>query len=172
MVEFIIKTLGLKARRSGPADKYYDAPEGPTHLDIEGFLGPENGTYGQIEKTLKKYGKEIINIGPYDAVEIKKDKIISSPIHSIFYEFNECLVTHGVSHSMNGLLHLIKAGSKLENKEKINETFHKLKWETDFGLMGYWKEWDEEKIIQMPTELKNINQTTRYFLALEKQEQI
>jgi hypothetical protein len=170
MAEFIIKTMGLKARRSGPADKYYDPPEGPTHLDIEGFLGPENGTYHQIQQTLEKYGKEIISLGPYDAVET--NEIISSPIHNLFYELDDCLITHGVSHSINGLLHLIKAGSKLENKAKINKTLKMLKNQTNFSVMDYWKKWDKEKIIEMPNELKNLNQITKYFLALEKQEQI
>ena len=157
MSKIIVKGISLNGRISSPADKYCEPPPGPTHRDI-------GRTYNKVEEFLKSNGKPIIPemINPLPLIN---EGIISGGAAASCYALNDCLIANQVRQYFRSTLHVIQVAAKLENESAIDQAFKLLKWEVwEMNKWEkYWRDFDKEKIVNVPEQLESITQLIPYF---------
>jgi len=127
-------------------------------------------TYRDIDEFLRKDGQSLPFIEELGTITPPLTPAVS--ISSSLYVINDCLITNRANPWLRGyneIVHIIQGVGRLEDKLKIDKTLDLLKIKTG-RWNKYWENYGygDEKIINVPEKLRNIEELISYIPKLMK----
>ena len=152
MSKILVKGIILYGQSSD-----WDNHPGPTDLDAL-------KTYRTTDKFLIKNGQPIVP-EMIDHLPFIEEGIITPSVSVSLYAINNCLITNRTNPYFNmihgaHIVHIIQGVSRIEDKLKIDETLDFLK--INAGRFKYWRNYENEEIINVPEQLSDINKLIAY----------
>lgn len=151
MKEYVfLKELALHGRVSGPADKYYDAPWGPTHLTT-------TDTKKKFEEQLQQRGR-IIMFDEYKHLTYQQKGVIGFSSVFSFYTLNDMLIANQCRAVPGTSSHVVHILYKDANKNFVKRLSEEIK-SLDFLFYEFWEESSSRKgplVSDVKTDLKRL----------------
>lgn len=153
MGEIIVRGMQLR----GHVDRY-DPPAGPNYIEVrEGYM--------LLEQLLESEGKLVVplEVTPLPLID---DGVISGSAAVSCYLFNQCLVLNELRPHFSGDFHVITAAARIEDKQKIDETFGIFKERGLWRYSEYWRDCGPERTVEVSDKLEDIARIAPYIPKL------